>query len=461
VQLRWAFDNVKEGGSFGVSDLEFTHSHPRSTARFPLPHVLLVTIETLRVDHTGLGGYARDTTPNLVKLAAEGARFDSHYVQAPYTRPSLSSLVSGQYPAQTGVEDNVAMLPESAVTVAERFADHGYLTSAFLAQYLLNQDFGFNQGFQFFVNFRNDTPADQPFDRLKGWLADHEADNTFTWMHLFDPHGPYRPPAEVQDTFVGDATWNTDKVKVPVGKGAQRGQVIPDYVYDEGQTERRHYVARYDADILYADRAVGQLVEWLKAEKLDQDTLLVVTADHGESMTDHDKYFAHGSLWQNDIHVPLVVWAPGRVAAGKVVEPLSQHVDLVPTLLDYAGLPSEGLPGSSLRATLESGAAPHAFTVTNGADRRVRYEAVVRPDGFKVILSEAGEPLRAYDVHADPGEAHDLLATRKTDAETLAAAYRASLAAAPAAATRPSRELGADEKAKLEALGYTEGDGAP
>ena len=463
VQLRWNFETGGKAGSFAIRDLRFEKLRATSTASFPLPHVLLLTIETLRVDHTGLGGYGRDTTPNLVRLASEGARFDNHYVQVPYTRPSLSALIASQYPQHLGVQDNVAMLPESAVTVAERFGEGGYLTSAFLAQFLLAQNYGFNQGFQTFFNFKNDTPADQPIARFKDWFAAHKHDNTFSWVHLFDPHGPYRPPTAVEDRFVGDALWEADRAKVPEGKGKQRGKVVPDYVFDEGHTDRRHYVARYDADIFYADQVIGELTDWLKAEGLDQSTLLVVTADHGESMTDHDKYFAHGTLWEHDIHVPLVVWAPGLVSPGKVVAGLTQHVDLVPTLLDYAGLSAEGTVGRSLRAMIDAGAEGRAFAVTTVAEKGVEREAVIGSNGLKVVVSPEGKVLAAYDLGPDPGEHQDVAKTRAADAEAIAALYLefSSGGSLTPAVPTGDREISAAEKAQLEALGYAEGEGAP
>ena len=461
AQLRWNFETGGTEGSFAIRDFRFERLRATSTARFPLPRILLLTIETLRVDHTGLGGYARATTPNLDRLAAEGARFDKHYVHAPYTRPSLSALIASQYPQRLGVQDNVAMLPETAVTVAERFAEGGYVTSAFLAQFLLNQNFGFNQGFHSFISYKNDTPAEAPLDRLKSWLTDHRADNTFSWVHLFDPHGPYRPPASVADRFVGDPLWAADSAVVLEGKGKQRGKVVPDYVFDAGQTERRHYVSRYDADIFYADQQVGALVDWLRAESLDRSTLLVVTADHGESMTDHDKYFAHGTLWEHDIHVPMVVWAPGRVAPGTVVNGLTQHVDIVPTLLDYAGLSTEGTAGTSMRGGIEGGAAGRAFTVTNVAERGVAKVALIGPAGLKVVVSPDGQVLAAYDLVKDPEEAHDVHRARAAESEALAALYIAEGGALSAAPLAPVRDLSAQEKAQLEALGYAEGEGAP
>ena len=435
--------------------LERVTAASRST-RFDLPRVILFTIETFRWDHASMHGYDRATTPNLARLAAEGAVFTQHRVQAPFTRPSLSSLVTSRFPSSVGVMDNTAVLPMSADTVAERFAGSGYVTGAFLAQYILGQEFNFNQGFHAFHHYQNDTTADRVGQDLMPWLQAHADDNQFVWVHLFDPHGPYRPPEPWASTFEGDATWAADTQKLEPGTGNERGPVIPDYVYDAGQDERRHYVARYDAGIAYADAKLGELIDWLEATGQASDTLVIVSADHGESMTDHGRYFAHGSLYEHDLHVPLVVWAPGRVPAGTVVDERSDHLDLVPTMLDYAGLaqPHE-LKGHSLRGRIEGGTAPEPYSVAMEGKR-----AAVVSDDLKVIV-EDGVAVAAYDLAADPDEAENVLAQRSDDVEALVKGYERWIAErlkddAPAPAAPVERAMSEEEIEMLRSLGYIE-----
>jgi len=464
VAVRWVWNAPAPGaaGQVELGPLSLTRVRAQSrSVVFPLQHVFLVTIETFRADHASLHGYPRATTPNLTRLAAQGAVLRTHSVQAPYTRPSLSSLVTSRYPVSLGITENVPPLPPEALTVAEMFADQGYVTSAFVAQFLLSAHYGFNQGFHDFYNHPNDTPTATVYRDLLPWVRSHAADNTFSWVHLFDPHGPYRPP-EGAPSFAGDALWTADTRTLPAGAGKLTGPFIPGYVADPGKAERRHYVASYDAEIAYVDARIGELVATLESLGLAQRSMVVITADHGESMTDHDRWFCHGSLYEHDLHVPMVVWAPGRVRPGTVVEARSTHLDIVPTLLDYAGSPiPAGLKGRSLRGLLDGGkSATQTFSVAvvgEGEDERV----AVRGDGpLKLIVDRQGQPVEAYDLTRDPAELTDVLAGRRTEAETLAAAYRSWMAGQLAddgrAAPTPERELSEEEIEKLRALGYLE-----
>ena len=268
VRVRWVFSGkeLKAPASFTFTPLTFERLEATSRSRaLALPHVFLVTIETFRADHSSLFDYARNTTPNLVKLAAEGAVLRNHHPQAPYTRPSLSSLVTSRYPASLGITENVPPLPQSATTMAEMFAADGYVTGGFVAQFLLSAHFGFNQGFHYFYNHPNDTPVDTVYADLLPWAQAHLADNTFVWTHIFDPHGPYRPPDSFAAPFREDATWAADGATLTAGDKKATGPFIPGYVAESGQFERRQYVARYDGELAYVDSRIGQLVQWIKA----------------------------------------------------------------------------------------------------------------------------------------------------------------------------------------------------
>jgi len=464
MRVRWHFmdDEKKPAGrfSFAVPIVKRLSARSRS-ADFPLEHIFLLTVETWRSDHTTMRDYARDTTPRLAELAREGAWLDRHYVQAPYTRPSLSSMVTSMFPASLGVRDNVDFLPASALTVAERFAEGGYVTSAFLAQYVLSQHYGFNQGFHYFYNYKNDTPGEVVMDAFGPWWEAHREDNTFTWMHLFDPHGPYRPTPERRARFEGDAVWSRDDMTVKAGKGNATGKFVPAYVHDEGKLERRHYVAGYDAEIYGIDEQIGAFIDGLKKAGLAERSLVVVTADHGESMTDHGRWFCHGNLYEHDTRVPMLVWAPGRVKPGTVVTQRTSHLDIVPTLLDYAGVPTTGtVAGASMRGLLDGGTRATADFTFTGVGKGEKEMIAVLDDGpLKVIVDHTGKPVEAYDLAKDPQELDDLVDTRAAEAADLAARFRTWFQANGGASPAPAqaeRELSKEETEKLQALGYLE-----
>lgn len=464
VAVRWVWNapNATDTGTIEVGPLTFTRLRAQSrSVVFPLQHVFLITIETFRADHASLYGYGRNTTPNLTKLAAAGAVLKNHSPQAPFTRPSLSSLVTSRYPVSLGINSNVPPLPPDATTVAEMFADNGYVTGGFVAQFLLSAHYGFNQGFHDFYNHPNDTPAAAVYRDLLPWVTSHAADNTFTWMHLFDPHGPYRPVPGAP-RFEGDASWNADSRMLTAGNGKLTGAFIPGYVSDPGQLERRHYVANYDSELASVDARIGELVDTLTRLGIANRSMVVVTADHGESMTDHDRWFCHGSLYEHDLHVPLVIWAPGRVKPGTVVTARTTHLDLVPTLLDYAGATAPaGLKGKSLRDLLGGGkAATQTYSVAVVGEGTAE-ELAVRGDGpLKIILDHAGKVSEAYDLAADPGEAVNVASARRDEAEAMAKAFQAWMATQLAddqrAAPVEARDLSPEEEDCLRALGYLE-----
>jgi arylsulfatase A-like enzyme len=461
VAVRWVWTgDATKNGAFDIGPLKLTRVRAQSRAVvFPLQHVFLVTIETFRADHAGLYGYDRATTPNLARIAAQGAVFRNHSPQAPFTRPSLSSLVTSRYPVSLGITENVPPLPPEANTVAEMFADNGYVTGGFVAQFLLSAHYGFNQGFHSFYNHPNDTPASRVFQDLLPWIDAHTADNTFTWMHLFDPHGPYHPQIP---KFQGDAIWQADTRSLTAGTGKLTGPFIPGYVLDPGDLERRHYVANYDSEIASVDQKVGELIDKLTTLGLADRSMVIITADHGESMTDHDRWFCHGSLYEHDLHVPLVVWAPGRVKPGTVVEARTTHLDLVPTMLDYAGAKAPpGLKGKSLRGLLDGGTAPtQAYSVAVVGEGEEEQVAIGSDSPLKVIVDHSGNAVEAYDLAKDPNELVNVATTRKAEVDPIVTGWRAWMATQLAdderAKPAPTRTMSEEEEEKLRALGYVE-----
>ncbi len=428
------------------------------TASLPLKRVLLVSVETFRRDHVHTYGYPRLTTPTFDGLVAGGTSYDRHWASAPYTHPSLASLVTGLLPTRLGFVDNIPTIGGELLTAAQLFANGGYVTAAFNVQYVLSNRYGLNRGFHYYRNHPNDVPATRLTDEVLPFLDEHGEDNLFLWLHYFDPHGPYRPPADQRKRFTGDAIWDADTVTLKPGTAAEGSPDIPPYVYDKGQTERRHYVAGYDGDIATLDEEIGKLVRYVKTKGWAEDTLIVVTADHGEALGDHGRTFSHGSLYEHDLHVPMVMWGPGRVPAGKRVTAETNHVDVLPTLLDYAGLPlPAGLHGASLQGvttTRPIGSLPMNLSVVGRADR-LRW--AVRDGDTKILVDRDGQMTSAWNLATDPTELRDLVGTPSKEARALAKAAKAWLATdAWKPPTTREQALDDEDVARLRALGYVE-----
>lgn len=426
------------------------------TEKLPLQRVILVTVETFRRDHVHAYGYPRDTTPTLDRLIARGTSYDRHWAAAPYTHPSLASLLTGFVPTRLGFVDNIPSIGPDLPTAAQLFARGGYVTAGFSVQYVLSNRYGLNRGFHYYRNHPNDVPAAKLTEEILPFLDAHGEDNLFLWVHYFDPHGPYRPPAAYRQKFTGDQLWNADTRTFKPGTAQEGSPDIPPYVYDKDKTERRHYVAGYDGDIAYWDDELAKVWRHVESKGWEKDTLLVVTADHGESLGEHGRTFSHGSLYETDLHVPMVIVGP-RVPAGAHVTAPTSHVDILPTLLDHAGLPiPPGLHGASLRGVTDTrpGGLPAAVAVVGRGDN-LRWAA--RTGDTKVVVDRTGKLLSAWDLAADPGETRDLVGTAGREAKALLKTVQAWIATGAWQPTNLREQALDDEDVqRLRALGYVE-----
>jgi arylsulfatase A-like enzyme len=394
-------------------------------------------------------GYPRATTPNLDRLIREGTSFDAHYAAAPYTHPSLASILTGLLPTALGFTSNVPTVPTNVATLPERLADAGYVAAGFSSQYVLSNRWGLNRGFHYWRNQANDVPAGRVNDELLAWWDTHPDDNSFLWAHHFDPHGPYRPPQGWREKFVNDALWAADTMRLDPSTKAEGVPFIPNYVYDKDQRDRRWYVAGYDGDIAYWDSQLGRLIKAIHDRGWERDTVVLVTADHGESMTEHARFFCHGSLWEHDIHVPMVIWGPGRVPAGKVVSTATGHTQILPTLLDLAGVGSKR--GSMLAPDPE-----HLAVAVHGKGDKLRW-AVRGENSWKLIFDASGSLVDAYELGKDPGETVNRAGLLPPEARAITTRFKKALEGPVGVVnTRPEPTLDAEDLERLRALGYIE-----
>jgi arylsulfatase A-like enzyme/Tfp pilus assembly protein PilF len=404
--------------------------------RFVLPapgadaNILVVTIDTLRADALGGG---RAATPNLDRLAAHGARFTFAHAHHLLTLPSHATILTGRYPYAHGVRDNNGYrLAPSQVTIASRLKARGFATGAFVGAFPVERRFGLGAGFDVYddrvgevgssANFSlTERRADEVVKAAVDWIGG-QAGKWFGWVHLFDPHAPYRAPDEWRARYSSDP---------------------------------------YAAEVAWTDAALGPLFERLAASA--RPTLVVVTADHGEALGDHDE-LTHGVFaYEATLRVPLIVAAitPGaaRPPRGVVIDAPVRHVDLVPTFLDVAEAGPDGtLPGTTLRDLIARG---------DGPDRPAYFET------WMTHLARGWAPLHGvlagrekyidlpipelYDLAADPGESRNLIDTRPERVSVLRNLLRATAATT---AQRPADES-AEVKQRLRSLGYVGLTAAP
>lgn len=331
-----------------------THNRPQATA----PNIVLVTVDALRSDHLSSYGYARNTTPNLDGLAAQGTRFLRAVTTSPWTYAANASIVTGQSPTRLGAFWNVPGLPAATPTLAELLQGAGYQTAGFASAVLIRKNYGFDRGYDHYddsttYGYPNSAQnmAEEVNNRTLAWLdANRDPSKPlFLYLYYFDPHSWYNPPAPYDTLYDSTYTGTVTPEVIGDGQSIVGGTVIP--------TERdvEHILALYDGEIAYWDAKFGEMLAALQSRGLLDNTLVAVTADHGESFGERSQWVHAGSLYEEAMRVPLLLRHTGVIGADASISVPVSNMDLMPTLLDYAGVtPPEDLSAVSLRPLIES-----------------------------------------------------------------------------------------------------------
>jgi arylsulfatase A-like enzyme len=408
--------------------------------------VLLVTVDTLRADHLSAYG-GPDPTPAFDAVAAEGVLVERAYTPTPSTGPAHASLFTGLYPWRHGVLQNAAPLPDELVTLAMSLRERGFRTAAFVSSFILDGRFGFDRGFESYgfeatekivwrgqLRPRFYARGAATTDAALRWLHDHRGERFFLWIHYFDPHAPYEPPEGFALPPGTDV--DLDGRRVPSGLGSR--------------SRLGDLVRAYRGEVRYTDAELGRLLDSLREDGRLDRIALVVTSDHGEAFGDHGQ-LGHGTtLYEELVRVPLLVRGPGIPAGRRLPGPV-QLEDLMPTLLDWLGLPvPPDLDGVSLLGWLRGAGAPPPRHTVLGRRRAYTDE----PDLFFARSGEIkwighGEDFDRYDLSLDPRE---LAALRESEPPgVLHGPMQASLG-------QGSRELQLEPEVReaLEALGYVD-----
>jgi arylsulfatase A-like enzyme len=442
----------------------------------PPRRVFLITVDTLRADHMSLYGYPRATSPSLDRLAATGVTFDRAICQWPKTGSSFASMFTGLYPHTTGLTHKAALrIPDSYFTLPELFQESGYETFAVISNAVLAAKFGWNTGFDDFAEtwgggeypdnprlFRPLASAPKVNELAVPLLRRHaKAERLFAWIHYSDPHAPYILPEGDQNRFLGDALFRGPGDR-PLPARITKGYTLED------RTDLKYYVAQYDANVLVADQYIEKLLGEMRSLGLLEDSLVIFSADHGESLGEHNSWFEHGPLpYNTTAHVPLFFVMDGLPAGRRVERPV-ELVDLYPTLRDLIA-PDRwvpGLEGHSLWPLLRGGEAEPAGAFRQafaGAGRRPDLYHSVQESTWKLVFNADGKRGRAaqastggfelYDLKADPLETRNLAAAKPEEVRRL---RRDLVAWMRQARAHGDQEEGGDAETEraLRALGY-------
>lgn len=413
-----------------IANVLFVCSGLRAEVK-PAPNVVVITIDTLRADHLGCYGDKQIRTPNIDALASDGVRFERAYTPVPVTLPAHTVIFTGAYPMLSGMHDfsGNKLNPEQP-TLASVLKQHGYTTGAVIGSAVLDSRFGLNQGFDFYYDHFDfnrlqesnleemERPGNVVADVALDWLGKNRKSKFFLWMHLYDPHYPYRPPAP----------------------------------YSEQYKDRP-----YDGEIAFADAQVGRLIAYLKANDLYRNTVIVLAGDHGEGLGEHGEKNHGFFVYNATLHVPVIIRLPGSSPA-KIVPELVNLADLMPTVLHALKIdvPSQvqGVNLIPLMAAKTAEESRSLYAETFLPRLHFNWSELRAVETEKYHFIDAPKP-ELYDLSRDPGETQNLLGEKKAVAEELRARL-ATLISQYSAGPELAQKTGLDPALmeRLKSLGY-------
>lgn len=406
-----------------------------ASASDPPRGVILILCDSLRRDHLEAYAYERQTAPHLKLMAQEGTLFRDNQSQADFTKVSIPSSLSSLYPTTQGIVEYSDRLPTSAVTLAEAYRQAGYATWASAANGFTGRMTNLHQGVEELhepgsvklpEGWSSSKNGRTFVDRLLPWLELHRDTPFFAFLHVLDPHPPFEPYAPY-DTEWADPAWRAEhlreieRVRPFVAPGVRRGLAMATKEeLDRARVDAARFVGReidwYDGSIRGVDAEIGRVFEKLRELGLDDETVVAFLSDHGEEFLDHGRHFNGNSLYGDMTNVPLILWGPGRVPAGRIVEETVQSIDLAPTLLALSGLSApQTMQGQSLLPLVRD-EGPEKWRRRPAISERNRSDALRDPqtangvaivwDGWKLIRNAKRPPERPefelFDHRKDP-----------------------------------------------------------
>ena len=453
-------------------------------------NVVLISIDSLRADHVSAYGYRRKTTPTLDRLARQGLLFESVVAESSWTLPTHVTMLTGLTTSTHGVEQFAgARFDAESQTLAEILSGEGYRTFGVFSGPYLHPAFGLSRGFGRYVSADSDivcvasdcnTNADalSEVEAVKAArVASHESVTSplvtqrgldfirsvrdepfFLFLHYFDVHFDYVPPEEYAAKF------DLDYEGSITGKRFETNRAVHEFM---DKKDLRHILALYDGEILFVDDYIGRMIRELKRLGFDENTLVVVTSDHGDEFFEH-RGKGHGlSLFDEVIKVPLIMRLPGSIPPGWLVESQVRQVDIMPTILGLIGRPelAKGSDGLDLAAWLTTGEEPPRQTATSRLRANGEYVSI-RTNEYKLLLYRSGttEEVTLFDLKTDPAEKNPVFRGRQDEqpfaaAGELAELWRALMAAddvdengSPGSGSEP--ELTEELREQLRSLGY-------
>lgn len=386
---------------------------PSFFSRGKRPNVILITMDALRLDHLGCYGYNRNTSPSIDKVAAGGTIFINAVAQSSFTAPCMTSILTSTYPPTHGVVNYGYRIINENCTLSYLLRTHGYET-AFISNH---------GGIIDIKDFENNFNIFYPIGRSKEnkniniakinskiikWINKNKNKRFFLWVHCLEPHYPMNPSLDYRN-LLSDSYMGHPAVNVPISNNHEFGfGGIPRRLakINRDITDLNYYINLYDQTIRYADDFVGDLMENLNRLHLDKKTLIIISADHGESLGEHNQYFTHGfNLYNELIKIPLIMKLPEVIPQGKRIIQQVQQVDIAPTVLEILGIRHpDGIDGASLLSLLKEpdlNQEKYAFSFVGN-------KIAIMTNFWKLIYDTNSKEYELYNLSNDPKELNNL-----------------------------------------------------
>jgi len=442
-----------------------TDNKPKPISK-PKQNVILIVVDTLRADHLGCYGYKKDITPNLDKLAADGILYKRAISTAPWTLPAIGSILSSQYPSALGIYDSPDSLNPKFPLLPKILKKHGYSTNGIISCSMLTKNLGFGKGFDQYheevANEHKSITSPMITDKAISFLKKSVDDPFFLFLHYFDPHYAFHkhPEFDFSDQDYNGAVKNGEDI-ISIWK--KRKNLL--------NSDIEYLISLYDSEIAFTDAYIGKLIDELKRLKLYDNSLIIFTADHGEEFMERG-WIGHSiHLYQELIHVPMIIKPPRSETAASVTGECDAYVgtvDITPTVLSHLGLElSNNFEGSPLNLSapnLEKSRAIFSETFNSQEHREnesidpVALRCIIK-DGFKLVLDQNRNTVMLYNLSDDKYEMNDIIQENKKQGARMSKALIKWLDSIKAKGNQFTRmtenEIFSDEQLKqLKAMGY-------
>ncbi len=423
--------------------------HNKTRPRKP-PNVILISIDTLRADHLGCYGYARSTTPNIDKFSKNSVLFKNCIAQAPSTTASHASMFTSLIRSHHGASHAAkTAIPERIITMAEFLRNDDYATASYNEGGQVSASYGFAQGFDLYESCVISPPGQfgRIVEKAIAWLETHRGDTSFLFLHTYESHHPYTPSDEHLSLFEDHYTGSLPRhIPGEMLKKMNHGKI------EISSEDLEHIVNCYDAEIRSVDESFLLLEEYLRKKNTYDDTMIIVTSDHGEEFDEHGWVGWHShTLYDELIKVPLIIKFPYSDYGGTIVDKQVRSIDILPTLLDVLGTGKSDLAlleGTSLMPVIKGTEMDQRYAVSEFDNARRHPSSAIRTEGWKLYGS------KLFDLDKDPLEQEDAAEGNEAIRSDLQDRLTSILEQSPYDVESEEADLDQETLDRLKSLGY-------